>query len=103
MAFTGSEGSWISVQNGATMTTNYRNAAPSTATYAHFFGKDKLQDLINLEGSKGIRFYYGIDNTGKQQLVAVAVDANENDLMSMILDVSIPCPTHCSNKNALNS
>lgn len=103
MAFNGSEGSWITSTEGGDLTKNYRDSAPSGCKLAHFLGKDKLQDLLDVEGSMGIRFYYGINSEGKQQLVAVAADANENDIMSLILDAAIPCPSRCSNKNALNS
>lgn len=102
MAFNGTEGAFIPLTDGATMTANYRDAG-SVNKIAHFFGKEKLLDLINLEGSMGIRFYYGIDNAGQQQLVAVAADANENDITSLVLDMSKPCPTWCGSKNPLNS
>lgn len=101
MAFNGTEGAFITLAAGADMTANYRNN-PNGGKIAHFFGKDKLQDLIDLEGSMGIRFYYGVDDDGKQQLVAVAADANQNDILSLVLDQSKACPTWCSNKNELN-
>lgn len=103
MAFNGSEGSWITATDGGTLTKNYRDSAPSGCKIAQFLGKDKLQDLLDVEGSMGIRIYYGLDNDGKQKVVLVAADANENDIMSLILDTAVPCPSRCSNKNALNS
>ena len=51
----------------------------------------------------GIRFYFGIGDDGKPNLVAVGADANENDMeLGVIVEKFIPCPNNCSKENPLN-
>lgn len=102
MAFNGKEGGAISLEEASQMTANYRGKNPNS-TIAHFFGKDILSKLINVKGAKGIRMYYGIDSEGNKQLVLVAADADQNDILELIVDVSSPCPNWCSELNPLNS
>ena len=95
MSFNGNESSVISLEQAVDMTTNYRVENP-TATKAHFFGKNKLMQLLNQEDCVGIRAYYGIDANGNKQLVFVGADSTEEDLFNgTILDMSVPCPNHC--------
>lgn len=102
MAFDGSEGGLISLDSASAMTAAYRSANRD-GILAHFFGKDILEELLAQEGCMGIRMYYGIDEEGVQQLVIVGADANENDMLEKVADLSSPCPTLCGNPNKLNS
>jgi hypothetical protein len=102
MAFNGNEGTYITLAQGTTFTASYRNANPS-ATKAHFYGKTKLQELLNQSGCVGIRMYRAIDDTGATQLVLVGVSSNEADMTSgLILDRSVLCPPYCDVASALN-
>ena len=48
--------------------------------------------------------YYGVDPaTRQQELVLVAADADENDILDLVVDNTIPCPSHCGESNDLNS
>lgn len=102
MAFNGNEGGIITLQEGAAMTGKYRDENPNEII-AHFFGNDKLKQLMTQEGAVGLRMYYGIDEHGEKQLVLVAADADQNDLLDLVLDLSHPCPNWCSAPNPLNS
>lgn len=102
MAFNGTEGGEITLQQGAEMTSRYRAENPDT-TIAHFFGKDILRKLLDQDNSMGIRMYYGIDEDGAKQLVLVGVDSDGNDLTELVADLSFPCPNACSDRNPLNS
>lgn len=66
---TGQEGAPIELNKAANWTKNYRQRHPND-TISHFFGRDILNNLLNLEGSKGIRIYYANDTglTGWQKL-----------------------------------
>lgn len=101
MAFNGTEGEMIPLEDAAQMTANYRARCPNDMQ-AHFYGKDKILELLGQTGAMGIRAYYGVDNMGVKQLVLVAADANENDILGLTLDLSKNCPPRCSNANALN-
>jgi hypothetical protein len=103
MAFNGSEGEAISLNEAATMTSAYRSANPN-ATRGHFAGSSILNNILTQSGCVGIRTYYGIDSSGQKQLVMVGVDASGNDMTSgIIADRLIACPQLCSTSNPLNS
>ncbi len=102
MAFNGSEGEEISLNEAATMTAAYRSANPN-ATRGHFMGSSILNSILAQSGCKGIRTYYGIDSSGQKQLVMVGVDANGDDMTSgIIADRGVGCPNVCSCVNPLN-
>ncbi len=94
MAFNGKEGSQITTAQGATMTAAFRNRFPNNRK-AHFFGKDILNTILAQNGVEGIRFYHGLDANGNMELVIVGADANENDVLTFVGDLAIPCPTQC--------
>ncbi|KAA2242485.1 hypothetical protein F0L74_08045 [Chitinophaga agrisoli] len=53
-------------------------------TKAYFFGKDKIQELLNCENSVGIRIYYGADLDGDgiddKKMVLYAVDKDGKNI-----------------------
>lgn len=102
MAFNGSEGGEITLQDGAAMTKEYRRQNPGEIK-GHFFGKDILKDILEQEGCMGIRMYYGIGESGQKELVLVGADASEDDMTELVADLSLPCPGVCGSANALNS
>ena len=102
MAFNGSEGGEISLNTASAMTKLYREEYPNT-TRAHFFGKDIIDRILAQDNCVGIRMYYGISEIGSKELVLVGVDAEENDILELVADISSPCPPTCSPNNALNS
>lgn len=102
MAFDGTEGAKITLAEGAALTKEYRSRNTS-AIKARFFGKDILRQLIDQEGCMGIRMYYGQDEDGNSQLVLVGADSDENDMLDLVADASVPCPNYCSSPNPLNS
>lgn len=101
MAFDGTEGGQIPLAEGAAMTAAYRNSNPNQRK-AHFFGKDILNEILDQTGCVGIRMYYGINSSGEKELVLVGVDANENDMLNLVADISFPCPNTCDGKSVLN-
>lgn len=102
MSFNGTEGAPISPASGAALTAKFRRDHP-TMSKGLFYGKDKLQDLLNQTGCKGIRIYFGKNATGDMELVLVGADANENDILTLIIDNGVRCPSHCGTANSLNS
>jgi hypothetical protein len=103
--FTGNEGKFITLTEGADFTQAYRDDVGDTQNKAYFFGKNKLAAILSQEGCVGIRVYFGLDKkTGKYNFVLVGATSNENDMTEgYILDNGVPCPTMCGNKNSLNS
>jgi hypothetical protein len=69
---------------------------------AFFFGKDKLQELLNYNSDiVGMRVYYGVDvdsiGTDDKKLVLYPVDKSGNDVLmnGNSLDAGLPCPEFC--------
>ena len=103
MAFDGTEGGEITLQQAAVLTAEHRLRNP-TAHKGHFFGKDILNKILEQEGCMGIRMYYGLDkDSGKRELVIVGADEDEDDMLELVADFSQACPTRCSDSNYLNS
>ncbi|MBK7148064.1 MAG: hypothetical protein IPH78_04385 [Bacteroidetes bacterium] len=102
--FDGNEGTFITLSEGANMTSAYREANPD-AIKGLFFGKNKLLDLLNQTGCVGIRIYFAIDDETKEAgLVLVGAKENTNDITSgYIIDHGISCPPVCGADNDLNS
>lgn len=95
MSFNGNEGQFISLEDAVEWTTNYRNANPGKVK-GHFYGKNKLMEMLNQSDAMGIRIYRAIDDAGAEVLVLVAADAEEGDLDNgLILERGEPCPPIC--------
>ncbi len=116
MAFNGSEGTFISISEGSTMTKDYRNTflTGDRKRKAIFFGREKLMSLLDQADCVGIRCYFGAvevtegDKTWEElNLVLVGANTMENDQIGanhQILDHGIPCPMQCdTNGSPLNS
>jgi len=104
MAFNGNEGSVVTLTEASGWTSNYRKTIPSGEIIAQFVGINQLMKILDQEGCIGIRFYYGIGDDGKKNLIAVGATSDENDMFDgVILERMITCPITCSKKNLLNS
>jgi hypothetical protein len=101
MAFNGSEGEFITLNEGADLTGEFRSSNP-TQPLAYFFGREKLEELLAQDNCMGIRIYFGEKNN-TLQLVLVSANDNQDDLLDKILDRGGPFPPRTSSTNALNS
>lgn len=103
MAFDGTEGQQIDLTTAAKYTADYRAANPG-ATKGHFFGKEIIEQILAQEDCQGIRIYYGVNDKEEcQELVICGADDNEDDILGIVADVSVPCPDRCGKANTLNS
>jgi hypothetical protein len=124
--FDGTEGGQISLQQGADLTASYRLKFPN-ATKGRFFGKEILQQILDQPGCVGIRMYFGVkkeesgsghhansSSSGSNnqavttspidlELVLVGANGNQDDMLDIIADISVPCPSFCGSQNSLNS
>jgi hypothetical protein len=87
MSFNGTEGEFITLEEGADLTAAWRNGGHGPMK-GYFYGKEKLQELIDGE-SEGIRIYFGQTVKGDPTLVLVGVDANENDIIGATVNVGM--------------
>lgn len=68
------------------------------------FNRQAFEELLSKPGCKGIRLYYGMDETGQLRAIFVAVDENEADLLpaeagvadGSIIEVGKICPPDCA-------
>jgi hypothetical protein len=102
MSFNGTEGSPITLAQGKTLTSNYRRANPNT-TKGVFIGIDHINSLLAQTGAKGIRIYFGNENSPGNTIVLVAADSNENDILDLIINSGKQGPPYSGNANDLNS
>lgn len=104
MAFNGEEGSYISLETAAELTAAWRGGDNGDMK-GYFYGKEKLQSLLDETGSEGIRIYFGETSTGEKTLVLVAANSSKDDIITggKILDFGEPCPSQCGKRNDLNS
>jgi hypothetical protein len=104
MAFNGNEGSVVTLAEASGWTANYRKTVPVGEIIGQFVGKNQLMKILNQKGCMGIRFYYGIGDDGKKNLIAVGAGSDENDMVDgVIVERMITCPITCSKSNSLNS
>lgn len=105
MAFNGTEGEYISMDDAGALTEGWRTGGNGSIK-GYFYGKEKLQHLLDEDGSEGIRIYFGETDKGEKTLVLVAADSYENDIITgtetKILDKGIACPPNCGTGNGLN-
>ena len=104
MAFDGTEGDPIDPIKAGEWTRRYREINPGKVQ-GYFFGRDVLLALLAQPETKGIRFYYGL-NDQTPQLVAVGANGLQNDQLGkafIVADDARPCPPYTSERNLLNS
>ena len=102
MSFVGNEGEQISLAEGAAFTKKYRDNHPGSV-HGSFIGKTHLQALLAQPDCKGVRVYLGENESGGTEFVFVGVDANENDMLDLIIERTVKCPPTCGGSNPLNS
>ena len=102
MRFDGTEGGPIPLKEGAEMTATFRRKMPKEVKGA-FFGKDILNKILAQDGCMGIRMYFALDREGVLKLVLAGADAETNDMLDLVANISIPCPNVCGKQNPLNS
>ncbi len=103
MSFTGNEGGPITPAEAATLTSNYRSKRAAGVVLGGFFGKNHINKLLAQEGCMGIRVYHGESADGTPEIILVGVDANENDILTLVIENSVKCPPFCASLNFLNS
>ena len=103
MAFNGREGKPITLGTAKKWTKLYRDANKGK-TRSIFFGKERIQALLDESGAMGIRIYYAIDEDGGNRLVLVSAKENGHNILpkeegkdggGTILDEGTRCPPDC--------
>lgn len=91
--FKGSEGEKISLEEAVIFTENYRDSSSSQSVKAVFFGSDSMNKIMNQKSCVGIRYYFGKNENGDMNIVAVGCNEKGEDMYSgIILEMGDPCP-----------
>jgi hypothetical protein len=103
MSFTGEENHYITLNEAAELTANFRNEHPSSIL-GEYFSKKAIMDILEQSNCVGIRIYFGEDKAHVPHFVITGVDSDENDLYTGLLaEKGWKCPPHCGGINPLNS
>jgi hypothetical protein len=109
MACTGKEDHSIGLADASELTSNYRASLGTgdSPIIGGYFGGDAISAILAQDGCIGIRYYYGLDESGTSPvpvLIIVGVDGDCNDMTDGLLaERSTPCPPICGSSNSLNS
>ncbi|MCZ7557310.1 MAG: hypothetical protein M5R41_12995 [Bacteroidia bacterium] len=102
--FTGMEDHSISLEEASSLTRNYRQSAANGSVKGKFFSRAAIEQLLAQEDTVGIRYYYGIDAEGKQEMVLVGVNGLGQDLdEGFIFGRPLPISRFHAESNPLNS
>lgn len=102
MSFNGNEGAQITLNEGAALTKKFRDNHPDSIK-GMFVGRTHVEALLAQSNCKGLRMYLGENTNGEMELVMVSADANGDDILDIIIDQMVKCPTTCPSANPLNS
>lgn len=71
------------------------------------FDRDAFDDILAQNGCVSVRLYLGMDNTQKVKVIAVGVNAQDEDMLPNtdpeIMERGQRCPTICPPASSLNS
>ena len=103
MSFDGNENHDISLEIASQWTANYGNQNPNN-TFAHYFGRKAIEEILAQDGAVGIRIYYALEENNQKQYIITGVTSDENDLYEgKLAEKSQTCPPICGQKNPLNN
>jgi hypothetical protein len=102
MAFNGNEGAVITLEQGAELTGRYRLDHPDSIKGV-FYGRSHIEALLAQNDCEGIRMYFAKEADGSQTIVLVGADANQDDLLGLVIENGTKCPVVCGVANPLNS
>ena len=102
--FTGKEEHAITLAEASELTNNFQRQASPDQIIGGYFGREAILNILAQEGCVGIRYYYGLDNSGVPHIVLVGVNAEGNDMITGILaERAFKCPPFCSELDELNT
>ncbi len=112
MAFTGTEGGSISLEEARTMIKRYESKISEEESRSHFFGRQLIDEVLTLKDCVGLRIFHAENEEGKRELVIVG-ESGQGKLMvptegiqpakagnpegyPHVLDRSRICPSACN-------
>jgi len=96
----GNESHDISVDDAAKLTTKYRQEFDIEDSKGFYFGRAKIEKILDQGGCKGIRVYCGINSIGEDTLVLVGVNQSWDDIVSNVAEYGISTATHADSSSS---
>jgi len=94
----------ITLEEGADMTSNYRNSNTFNGKYGGFFGRKALLAILSQENCAGIRYYYGLNSENVPVIVLIgATEDNRDQVEGELAEMSTPCPNNCDEDSPLRN
>lgn len=88
----------ISVQDAQTMLDAFKNNTSFVnQPRGIYFDKDTILELLNQPNAVGIDYYFGVNSSNKLSLILIALDNQNNEIASKIMDVGFTIPPHLPN------
>ncbi|NMM47092.1 hypothetical protein [Marinigracilibium pacificum] len=78
--FNGNEGAFITKNTAKKEVKDYKDGNPKKKAKAYFFGKNKLEKLLNQPGAMGLRVYFS-KKGGETDMIIVAADKDGNNII----------------------
>lgn len=85
----------VSLTDAENWAKSWQTNPPKPLAKAHLIPLDVLRELLAITNVANVRAYMGVDTTGKQKLMFVGVDGNNNDMTQVIYSGTTPCPNLC--------
>ena len=104
--------SFITLATGKTMIATYKGErdkmlasgySSDILTLSETFSKSEVDQISAQTGCVSIRVYLGMDDNSNIRAIVVGVDSSDNDILGLIMEMGIRCPTYCPKASDLNS
>jgi hypothetical protein len=107
----------ITLAEATAMTKNYRNMRENILDNSfrnknilplcETFDRDAFDAILAQNGCTGVRLYVGMDDNDLVKMIAVGVNAQDQDILAttdpVIMEVGSRCPPQCPVSSTLNS
>ena len=92
----------ISLEAAIELTRRYREEAGPNAERAAAFHADQVKALLGQKGCVALRIYYGKHADGREALILVGMDENDQEMTELLDEFAFPCPPFCTDGSPLN-
>ncbi len=90
----------ISVQDAQAMLDAFKNNTSfANQPRGIYFDKDTILELLNQPNAVGIDYYFGVNSSNKLCLIMIALDNQNNEIASKIMDAGNLIPPNMPNSS----
>lgn len=90
----------ISIQEAQTMLDAFKNnPCFSSQSRGIYFDKETILELLNQPNAVGIDYYFGLNSSNKLCLIMIALDNQNNEIASKVMDFAHEIPPKLPNNS----